>query len=1059
MKDRGDALNELKAFLQLLEPQRWPIERANTLTDVVEILSLDETAEDNPSKMEEQQSLVAEARQLFETSSHTFGNIDLDLVLLDSASRQSLVSAWEGFGQRLRLAKRYYEIDHLQNGSRCLMNAISPDMAADDRFHEMDDAVRLLDEKICVGGGEMLRQVSLLHAISQAALKAPEFGFALQCLESYLGNLPAEVSPRNHYGMVLMLAQVYQKFGKHEAALRCAQEALGIAESGLPYSDQSDAAMLEGHVRYGMTQEHEDGSLEQTRWITDTADFLLRWADLDAEHGLKQNERLKCQEIANWENHRLSHCADPNEEAENNLHTWIGRAKATLTNDTSMENRIEVAQLEIRVLMRKQKFHESSNVIYDLLSEAKTASNVRLVTVAGLYLNASIQTNLWAWQTIKASGNAEGLENAGKLLGTSLRLALAALDLYHRTDGVDLVTSCTVEVWRQLRTYVKIFPQGNTHGMLTAFLAEVEKTEKIVDRMRCSIVPIQGMASLMRKRELVAQESCLKLLSIGVEVSLRLGDEGMIWVWMQKGKSRAFADALGATILLPESLSSRIAQDPEARKLVHEEQMLLEMLAGNEGNHVLVSRRLAVLRTNMAENSLLQEVNHIKRGILDIDIGNEFGPALRNTGLNVAQVKFVDWFVPPMEMDVASRNIVLFVRHLNGTTHMRKLSLSAADVTQWLDEAFRYPEMSEPPLSRGAGNRLLKKMNGLVEGLDELTSQDDLLVLTPPGLMKNLPLHALFVQGLSLIDRNLVVYASTVSTFRQILFRAPSSKSQSLDDTETATTDNISGGRRCEVLCDDNTAAIIPCSFFGVYEEPEHVDEREAIFENIKHISSLLSGQVFLGPEATKPRFLEQACQSRWMHYHGHARVSKDIVKSSLCLSNGTDVFAPGSADDDGDATEEEAEPEGETDGAIEELDVTELFTAKLPAGMHLTIIACDSGRQESAPGDEPLGIVPALLYAGASSVLGTIWPIDSATGRKFSEAFYRELSTVSRDHKSNDNNSNAGPARENGEVLHVAKALQITIRRMMKGELGQDLRQPYHWAAFMVHGLWFVNP
>src|SRR5207248_3175738 len=54
--------------------------------------------------------------------------------------------------------------------------------------------------------------------------------------------------------------------------------------------------------------------------------------------------------------------------------------------------------------------------------------------------------------------------------------------------------------------------------------------------------------------------------------------------------------------------------------------------------------------------------------------------------------------------------------------------------------------------------------------------------------------------------------------------------------------------------------------------------------------------------------------------------------------------------------------------------------------------IACDSGVQDVGTGDEPFGLVPALFCAGASSVVGTLWPIQSDTGRLFSHHFYAHL-------------------------------------------------------------------
>jgi hypothetical protein len=44
------------------------------------------------------------------------------------------------------------------------------------------------------------------------------------------------------------------------------------------------------------------------------------------------------------------------------------------------------------------------------------------------------------------------------------------------------------------------------------------------------------------------------------------------------------------------------------------------------------------------------------------------------------------------------------------------------------------------------------------------------------------------------------------------------------------------------------------------------------------------------------------------------------------------------------------------------------------------------------AAGNEPLGLVTALFVAGASSVLGTLWPIYSSTGRRFAIHFYQSI-------------------------------------------------------------------
>ena len=139
---------------------------------------------------------------------------------------------------------------------------------------------------------------------------------------------------------------------------------------------------------------------------------------------------------------------------------------------------------------------------------------------------------------------------------------------------------------------------------------------------------------------------------------------------------------------------------------------------------------------------------------------------------------------------------------------------------------------------------------------------------------------------------------------------------------------------------------------------------------------------------------------STHIHFHGHCRLDKDLITDqSLVLS-------------DGDFT------------------VRDIFKQKL-LGLHITLIACDSASQSISAGDEPLGMVTALLCAGASSVLGTIWPTTSGTGRNFSAEFYAELMKDS-----------------GGHILNLATALQKAVVSIRKE---RTTRHPCHWASFVL--------
>lgn len=78
--------------------------------------------------------------------------------------------------------------------------------------------------------------------------------------------------------------------------------------------------------------------------------------------------------------------------------------------------------------------------------------------------------------------------------------------------------------------------------------------------------------------------------------------------------------------------------------------------------------------------------------------------------------------------------------------------------------------------------------------------------------------------------------------------------------------------------------------------------------------------------------------------------------------------------------------------------------------------MACQSGLQDIGPGDEPLGLLTALFCAGASSVIGTFWPVQSDTARDFAEIFHRHIvSMLKIDHNQT-------------LVLNVAQAIQTAV-------------------------------
>jgi hypothetical protein len=79
----------------------------------------------------------------------------------------------------------------------------------------------------------------------------------------------------------------------------------------------------------------------------------------------------------------------------------------------------------------------------------------------------------------------------------------------------------------------------------------------------------------------------------------------------------------------------------------------------------------------------------------------------------------------------------------------------------------------------------------------------------------------------------------------------------------------------------------------------------------------------------------------------------------------------------------------GDQDGL---LDAEEIRRLDLRAVRAAVLSICNGGLYRFGPGDEPYGLMPAFLAAGAENVVGSLWPIDDQVGAAFMTALYRDL-------------------------------------------------------------------
>jgi CHAT domain-containing protein len=115
-------------------------------------------------------------------------------------------------------------------------------------------------------------------------------------------------------------------------------------------------------------------------------------------------------------------------------------------------------------------------------------------------------------------------------------------------------------------------------------------------------------------------------------------------------------------------------------------------------------------------------------------------------------------------------------------------------------------------------------------------------------------------------------------------------------------------------------------------------------------------------------------------------------------------------------------------DGRMTALDCFEL---ELDCGL-VTLSACESGQAVLAPGDDPIGLTRALLYAGARAVLHTLWRVDDQSMPRLMETFYQGL--------------RAGQGR--------AQALRQAQLDLLQDDQ-HGWRHPFFWAPLVLVGDW----
>jgi CHAT domain-containing protein/Tfp pilus assembly protein PilF len=186
------------------------------------------------------------------------------------------------------------------------------------------------------------------------------------------------------------------------------------------------------------------------------------------------------------------------------------------------------------------------------------------------------------------------------------------------------------------------------------------------------------------------------------------------------------------------------------------------------------------------------------------------------------------------------------------------------------------------------------------------------------------------------------------------------------------------------------------CASFGV--DP-YGKVKDIVEEGAKDVAKLFNTDAYIGEDATKDKVMK--CMNRdIIHFLCHGEFDiLDPLSSGVVLNNKKVLTA------------------------------REIFDMKLNTEL-VTLAACQTGINERSPGDELVGLTRAFLYAGASSVIVSLWSVNARSTQELMLEFYKLLK------------------EGKDKATSLQKAQEIIMDK-------KEYSHPYYWAPFILVGDW----
>lgn len=604
---------------------------------------------------------------------------------------------------------------------------------------------------------------------------------------------------------------------------------------------------------------------------------------------------------------------------------------------------------------------------------------------------------------------------------------------------------------------------------LDACLSRLAWLERIADTIRQELSAMKGLQALLSKQRFAGSKLLIDLYNWAIGMCVTAQDWKGVFLWSQKRKARSLSDILGLGVIMPAASIASLRQNPDAAQALDiwfKAQTQLYSFPDNEKG--FIRQDIETAEAFLKGFQPFREYVAIRDGVINgIDqarrLHEPFGSS--STCRNTHMVEWITY----------SNELFMLVTECGANSiqpRFFRLAITLSKVRDWCAQHFRdYSSRKRCLLDDSIhdSDAPLRMLDPLIAPLALSTHENDLLIFSPTSYLSSIPLHALRVhtpgeQPCALLSRHPVVYTPSITVLESCINRVM-----------TATAEG-------------------PATFLSSFDHPSESDK---IAQQMAALEGVLKGRSASGGLVTKSAFGHIVHGSMLIHFHGHCQLAADnILGQCLVLTpeavpvtsehnlepestnesrdlpplvagsiETKPISIPGMGSESADLptlnpagfSRSASEPDLLLFSAEENADkqnhltLEEIF--RLPLGPALVVlIACSSTFQQISAGDEPLGLIPGLLCAGAASVVGASWPIPSGVGRYFSDKFYAAFQ-IARE------NPSVGPltgytSSPKYRIIDLAVVLQDAVKKMMDDE-ETNMSATYYWAAFSLWGSW----